>query len=64
MTTGIYTTKWFLQCFIDRVSIWDIYTPQSKHYQIFLCISTLGCEFKLIRIPRYIVMLLYHKTTS
>lgn len=20
MTTGIYTTKWFLQCFIDRVS--------------------------------------------
>lgn len=22
MTTGIYTTKWFLQCFIDRVSIW------------------------------------------
>lgn len=19
MTTGIYTTKWFLQCFIDRV---------------------------------------------
>jgi len=21
MTTGIYTTKWFLQCFIDRVSI-------------------------------------------
>lgn len=22
MTTGIYTTKWFLQCFIERVSIW------------------------------------------
>lgn len=24
MTTGIYTTKWFLQCFIDRVSVWII----------------------------------------
>lgn len=23
MTTGIYTTKWFLQCFIDRVSVFD-----------------------------------------
>ncbi|XP_067396588.1 USP6 N-terminal-like protein [Emydura macquarii macquarii] len=31
MTTGIYTTKWFLQCFIDRtpftltLRLWDIY---------------------------------------
>lgn len=21
MTTGVYTTKWFLQCFIERVSL-------------------------------------------
>jgi len=21
MSSGIYTTKWFLQCFIDRVSV-------------------------------------------
>uniref|UniRef100_H3CYN4 USP6 N-terminal-like protein n=2 Tax=Tetraodon nigroviridis TaxID=99883 RepID=H3CYN4_TETNG len=31
MTTGIYTTKWFLQCFIDRtpftltLRLWDVY---------------------------------------
>lgn len=32
MTTGIYTTKWFLQCFIDRVSIWIISTPLGQNH--------------------------------
>lgn len=28
MTAGIYTIKWFLQCFIDRVSIFSLFSPQ------------------------------------
>lgn len=31
MTTGLYTTKWFLQCFIDRVSL-----PLVSHITISL----------------------------
>lgn len=34
MTTGIYTTKWFLQCFIDRVSIFS-------HF--FNCLKNMNC---------------------
>ncbi|XP_060892518.1 USP6 N-terminal-like protein [Labrus mixtus] len=36
MTTGIYTTKWFLQCFIDRtpftltLRLWDIYIMEGE----------------------------------
>ncbi|NXV61760.1 US6NL protein, partial [Molothrus ater] len=36
MTTGIYTTKWFLQCFIDRtpftltLRLWDIYILEGE----------------------------------
>ncbi|KAM4553980.1 uncharacterized protein V3H82_018296 isoform 1-T2 [Fundulus diaphanus] len=36
MTTGIYTTKWFLQCFIDRtpftltLRLWDIYMLEGE----------------------------------
>ncbi|XP_034541498.1 USP6 N-terminal-like protein isoform X2 [Notolabrus celidotus] len=36
MTTGIYTTKWFLQCFIDRtpftltLRLWDIYVMEGE----------------------------------
>ncbi|XP_038561261.1 USP6 N-terminal-like protein [Micropterus salmoides] len=36
MTTGIYTTKWFLQCFIDRtpftltLRLWDIYVLEGE----------------------------------
>ncbi|XP_062847046.1 USP6 N-terminal-like protein [Trichomycterus rosablanca] len=36
MTTGIYTTKWFLQCFIDRtpftltLRLWDVYILEGE----------------------------------
>ncbi|KAM9754109.1 uncharacterized protein ACNS7B_007192 [Menidia menidia] len=36
MTTGIYTTKWFLQCFVDRtpftltLRLWDIYILEGE----------------------------------
>uniref|UniRef100_A0A8C3QJ12 USP6 N-terminal-like protein n=1 Tax=Cyanoderma ruficeps TaxID=181631 RepID=A0A8C3QJ12_9PASS len=36
MTTGVYTTKWFLQCFIDRtpftltLRLWDIYILEGE----------------------------------
>lgn len=35
MTTGIYTTKWFLQCFIDRVSVWIISTSLGKYHLVY-----------------------------
>lgn len=43
MTTGIYTTKWFLQCFIDRVSVWIISTPLGKnHHHLVYIDSQIG----------------------
>lgn len=41
MTTGIYTTKWFLQCFIDRVRmLWGFFAAL-----LFACMIIYLCFF-------------------
>lgn len=47
MTTGIYTTKWFLQCFIDRVRTpWAAFCSATHAYQIYLGFLLANCGKK------------------
>ncbi|XP_029908691.1 USP6 N-terminal-like protein [Myripristis murdjan] len=52
MTTGIYTTKWFLQCFIDRtpftltLRLWDIYILEGEKMLTAMAYTTLKLHKK------------------
>ncbi|KAM3869990.1 uncharacterized protein ACN63O_005089 [Diretmus argenteus] len=52
MTTGIYTTKWFLQCFIDRtpftltLRLWDIYVLEGEKILAAMAYTTLKLHKK------------------
>ncbi|XP_071401266.1 USP6 N-terminal-like protein [Centroberyx affinis] len=52
MTTGIYTTKWFLQCFIDRtpftltLRLWDIYILEGEKILTAMAYTTLKLHKK------------------
>ncbi|KAM9853973.1 uncharacterized protein ACBR49_002614 [Aulostomus maculatus] len=52
MTTGIYTTKWFLQCFIDRtpftltLRLWDIYILEGEKMLLAMAYTTLKLHKK------------------
>ncbi|XP_029951389.1 USP6 N-terminal-like protein [Salarias fasciatus] len=52
MTTGIYTTKWFLQCFIDRtpftltLRLWDIYILEGEKMLTAMSYTTLKLHKK------------------
>ncbi|XP_041853519.1 ubiquitin carboxyl-terminal hydrolase 6 [Melanotaenia boesemani] len=52
MTTGIYTTKWFLQCFIDRtpftltLRLWDIYILEGDKILTAMAYTTLKLHKK------------------
>lgn len=47
MSTGIYTTKWFLQCFIDRtpftltLRLWDVYILEGERILTAMAYTTL-----------------------
>uniref|UniRef100_A0AAQ4S9I0 USP6 N-terminal-like protein n=2 Tax=Gasterosteus aculeatus aculeatus TaxID=481459 RepID=A0AAQ4S9I0_GASAC len=55
MTTGIYTTKWFLQCFIDRTPItltlrlWDIYILEGEKILTAMAYTTLKLHKKRLQ---------------
>ncbi|KAM8891224.1 uncharacterized protein AB9W97_011868 isoform 2-T2 [Spinachia spinachia] len=55
MTTGIYTTKWFLQCFIDRTPItltlrlWDIYIMEGEKMLTAMAYTTLKLHKKRLQ---------------
>ncbi|XP_037307262.2 USP6 N-terminal-like protein isoform X2 [Pungitius pungitius] len=55
MTTGIYTTKWFLQCFIDRTPItltlrlWDIYIMEGEKMLSAMAYTTLKLHKKRLQ---------------
>ncbi|CAN9498799.1 unnamed protein product [Ophioblennius macclurei] len=58
MTTGIYTTKWFLQCFIDRtpftltLRLWDIYILEGEKMLTAMSYTTLKIHKKeLLKLP-------------
>lgn len=58
MTTGIYTTKWFLQCFIDRspftltLRLWDIYILEGEKMLTAMAYTTLRLHKKrLLKLP-------------
>ncbi|XP_060742175.1 USP6 N-terminal-like protein [Tachysurus vachellii] len=58
MTTGIYTTKWFLQCFIDRtpftltLRLWDIYILEGEKILPAMAYTTLRIHKKrLLKMP-------------
>ncbi|XP_058263811.1 USP6 N-terminal-like protein [Hemibagrus wyckioides] len=58
MTTGIYTTKWFLQCFIDRtpftltLRLWDIYILDGEKILPAMAYTTLRIHKKrLLKMP-------------
>ncbi|KAM9377884.1 uncharacterized protein KZ484_010174 isoform 2-T2 [Pholidichthys leucotaenia] len=52
MTTGIYTTKWFLQCFVDRspftltLRLWDIYILEGEKMLTAMAYATLKLHKK------------------
>ncbi|XP_039989950.1 USP6 N-terminal-like protein [Xiphias gladius] len=55
MTTGIYTTKWFLQCFIDRtpftltLRLWDIYILEGEKMLTAMAYATLKLHKKRLQ---------------
>ncbi|XP_029378672.1 USP6 N-terminal-like protein isoform X2 [Echeneis naucrates] len=55
MTTGIYTTKWFLQCFIDRtpftltLRLWDIYMLEGEKMLTAMAYTTLKLHKKRLQ---------------
>lgn len=55
MTTGIYTTKWFLQCFIDRspftltLRLWDIYILEGDKMLTAMAYTTLKLHKKRLQ---------------
>ncbi|XP_060933029.1 USP6 N-terminal-like protein [Limanda limanda] len=55
MTTGIYTTKWFLQCFIDRtpftltLRLWDIYVLEGDKTLTAMAYTTLKLHKKRLQ---------------
>lgn len=55
MTTGIYTTKWFLQCFIDRspftltLRLWDIYILEGEKMLTAMAYTTLKMHKKRLQ---------------
>ncbi|XP_076861816.1 USP6 N-terminal-like protein isoform X2 [Brachyhypopomus gauderio] len=58
MTTGIYTTKWFLQCFIDRtpftltLRLWDIYILEGEKVLTAMAYTALKIHRKrLLKMP-------------
>ncbi|MCI4381684.1 hypothetical protein PGIGA_G00254790 [Pangasianodon gigas] len=58
MTTGIYTTKWFLQCFIDRtpftltLRLWDIYILEGEKILPAMAYTALRIHKKrLLKMP-------------
>ncbi|XP_069713912.1 USP6 N-terminal-like protein isoform X1 [Phaenicophaeus curvirostris] len=58
MTAGIYTTKWFLQCFIDRtpftltLRLWDIYILEGERVLTAMAYTILKLHKKrLLKMP-------------
>uniref|UniRef100_A0A8C7PMP8 USP6 N-terminal-like protein n=1 Tax=Oncorhynchus mykiss TaxID=8022 RepID=A0A8C7PMP8_ONCMY len=58
MSNGIYTTKWFLQCFIDRtpftltLRLWDIYILEGERILTAMAYTTLKIHKKrLLKLP-------------
>ncbi|KAF7668963.1 hypothetical protein LDENG_00273480 [Lucifuga dentata] len=55
MTAGIYTTKWFLQCFIDRtpftltLRLWDIYILEGEKTLTAMAYTTLKLHKKRLQ---------------
>ncbi|XP_024138025.1 USP6 N-terminal-like protein [Oryzias melastigma] len=55
MTTGLYTTKWFLQCFIDRspftltLRLWDIYMLEGEKMLTAMAYTTLKLHRKRLQ---------------
>ncbi|KAM7414257.1 hypothetical protein PAMA_019194 [Pampus argenteus] len=55
MTTGIYTTKWFLQCFIDRspftltLRLWDIYILEGEKMLTAMAYTSLKLHKKRLQ---------------
>uniref|UniRef100_A0A3Q1CG64 USP6 N-terminal-like protein n=1 Tax=Amphiprion ocellaris TaxID=80972 RepID=A0A3Q1CG64_AMPOC len=55
MTTGIYTTKWFLQCFIERtpftltLRLWDIYILEGEKMLSAMAYTTLKLHKKRLQ---------------
>ncbi|KAK2842047.1 hypothetical protein Q5P01_012247 [Channa striata] len=55
MTTGIYTTKWFLQCFIERtpftltLRLWDIYILEGEKMLTAMAYTTLKLHRKRVQ---------------
>nr|XP_019957696.1 PREDICTED: USP6 N-terminal-like protein [Paralichthys olivaceus]XP_019957697.1 PREDICTED: USP6 N-terminal-like protein [Paralichthys olivaceus] len=55
MTTGIYTTKWFLQCFIDRtpftltLRLWDIFVLEGEKTLTAMAYTTLKLHKKRLQ---------------
>ncbi|XP_010775639.1 USP6 N-terminal-like protein isoform X2 [Notothenia coriiceps] len=55
MTSGIYTTKWFLQCFIDRtpftltLRLWDIYILEGEKTLSAMAYTTLKLHKKRLQ---------------
>ncbi|XP_068168506.1 uncharacterized protein si:dkeyp-19e1.3 [Antennarius striatus] len=55
MTSGIYTTKWFLQCFIDRtpftltLRLWDIYILEGEKMLTAMAYTTFKLHKKRIQ---------------
>ncbi|XP_069557960.1 USP6 N-terminal-like protein [Brachyistius frenatus] len=55
MTTGIYTTKWFLQCFIDRtpftltLRLWDIYVLEGEKVLTAMAYTTFKLHKKRLQ---------------
>ncbi|XP_034390376.1 USP6 N-terminal-like protein [Cyclopterus lumpus] len=55
MSTGIYTTKWFLQCFIDRtpftltLRLWDIYMMEGEKTLTAMAYTTLKLHKKRLQ---------------
>ncbi|XP_046898242.1 USP6 N-terminal-like protein [Hypomesus transpacificus] len=52
MFTGIYSTKWFLQCFIDRtpftltLRLWDVFILEGEHVLTAMAITLLRVHHK------------------
>ncbi|KAI4894589.1 hypothetical protein NFI96_018819, partial [Prochilodus magdalenae] len=55
MTTGVYTTKWFLQCFIDRtpftltLRLWDIYILEGERVLTAMAYTALRIHKKRLQ---------------
>ena len=52
METGIYTLKWFLQCFLDRIPfsltirVWDLYLLEGESIMIAMAYNILKLHSK------------------